>query len=146
MPFISFDHPGQDSEKQKIIRKHLGRRRKKMTPQREPSRKTVQESKQDLMSILCTCDPNVPEFLSAAATDGRAMSLELCQSCGKNKLIESVMSSPSTSLVSSPMVGSICDNFTDPFGMLPVESSSPPYMHSLIKHCEYSPPQRDSTM
>lgn len=106
MPFISFGQPGQDSdgEKQKIIRKHLGRRRKKLTPQRDASKKiTKKDSNPDSISALCSCFPE-PD-LHTAASEGRTMSLELCPGCGRPRLVESVTSA-SVSLVSSPEVGS----------------------------------------
>ena len=138
MPFISFEQPGQDSdgEKQKIIRKHLGRRRKKMAPQRNSVGKITKETKVDKLDSLCTCNGGVAEFLQAAVHDGRSMVLEICAGCCRPKLVEST-SSLSSSLVSSPLSGSICDGFTDPFGVLPLQSSS--NMHSLIRHCESLP-------
>ena len=138
IPFISFKQPGQDSdgEKQKIIRKHLGRRRKKMAPQRslsDSSNKIVKATKQhDTITSLCICYSDVTEFLQAAVNDGRSMVLELCSECGRPRLVEST-SSIASSLVSSPMAGPICDNSVDPFAMLPIQSSS--NMHNLIKHC-----------
>lgn len=137
-PFISFEQPGQgsDGERQRIIRKHLGRRRKKNTPQREAANKSTKDVKQDILGVLCMCSPSVPDLLHTAARDGRSMALEPCTSCGKSRLVES-MSTALSSPRASPDAGPICDNFADPFSALPVESN--PYIHGLIQHCE--PPQ-----
>jgi hypothetical protein len=132
MPFIAFGEPGNSTgtEQQQIIRKHLGRRRRKKTVEDRitRSRERSEEQSRDLSEFLCRCEGSVPAFLKGRSGTDRPMILQPCPSCGKHRIVEHIPDEDLSSLFLGKLRG-VCG---DPFDALPI--SSTPYTHSLIRH------------